>query len=98
MSEHKPKSPEVKALENQVEGLKESIEKLSAYPELLETEKSLREESNKELEKAQALINKITKWAEEFERFSDSDYKGEFIFEEIQKLIQEKKTDSDIKL
>jgi len=98
MSENKPKSPEVKALENEVVGLKESIEKLSAYPELLETEKVLREKSEKELEKAQALIDKITKWAAEFQRFADSDYKGEFIYEEIQKLTQEKQTDSDIKL
>lgn len=98
MSKEKIKSPEVKALENQVEDLKEKIEKLSAYPELLKTEKVLREKSKKELEKAQALINKITKWSSEFERFSDSDYKGSFIFEEMQKLIQEKKNDSDDKL
>ena len=98
MSKEKPKSPEVKALENQVEELKEKIEKLSAYPELLESEKVLRKQSEDQLEEANGLINKIIKWAEEFERFSDSEYKGEFIFEEIQKLTKEKKNDSDDKL
>ncbi len=98
MSKEKPKSPEVKALENQVEELKEKIEKLSAYPELLESEKVLRKQSEDQLKEADGLINKIIKWAEEFERFSDSEYKGEFIFEEIQKLTKEKKNDSNDKL
>ena len=98
MSKEKTKSPEVKALENQIEELKEKIEKLSAYPELLESEKVLRKQSEDQLEEADGLINKIIKWAEEFERFSDSEYKGSFIFEEIQKLTKEKKNDSDDKL
>lgn len=91
MSEDKTKSPEVKALENIIVELKENNEKLSALPELLDAEKELRKQSEKELEKAQAKINKIMKWAAEFHRFSDSDYKGSFIFEEIQKLLKEKK-------
>jgi len=98
MSKEKPISPEVKGLENQIENLKEDNEKLSAYPELLETEKALRAKTEKELDIAYAILNKIKKWAEEFERFSDSDYKGSFIHEEIHKLIQEKKNDSDDKL
>jgi len=98
MSENKAKSPEVKALENQIQNLKEDNEKLSAYPELLETEKALRTKTEKELDIAYAILNKIKKWAEEFERFSDSEYKGSFIHEEIQKLFQEKKNDSDDKL
>ncbi len=98
MSNEKAKSPEVKALENQIEELKEKIEKLFAYPELLETEKVLRKRSEDQLKEADGLIDKVIKWANEFERFCDSDYKGSFIFEEMKKLIQEKKTDSDDKL
>jgi len=98
MSKEKIKSPEVKAFEIQIENLKEDNEKLSALSELLDTEKELRKQSEDQLEEANGLINKIIKWAEEFERFSDSEYKGEFIFEEIQKLTKEKKNDSNDKL
>ncbi len=98
MSKEKAKSPEVQALENQIEELKEKIEKLSAYHELLETEKHIRKHTEEALEISLEIIEKIKKWAAEFDRFSDSEYKGSFIFEEMQKLIQEKKNDSNDKL
>lgn len=91
MSEEKPKSPEVKALENEIVNLKEKIENLSALKELLETEKHLREKSEKELDVAYALINKIKKWADGFAANPDADYKGSFIAEEITKVMNKEK-------
>ena len=91
MSEDKTKSPEVEALENQVEDLKEQIEKLSAYPELLNTEKELRKDTIKELKVAEEKIEMVKEWAEGFERFGDSEYKGKFISEEITKVLNKEK-------
>ena len=99
MSKEKIKSPEVKALETTVKEQQETIEKLKAQIRTLEIVKDVYEKTKILLKESEDKIESIKLWAEGFERFSDSDYKGKFIFEEITKVLNKEKTsDSDDKL
>ena len=84
------KTAEVLALEAEIKKHKEAILKLSAYKEMLDTEKALRKEDQQTISTLEGKVMRFEKWLEDFSKYGDSDYKGKFIAEEGIKLLKKK--------